>query len=100
MVGEWPENDIDHRNLVRHDNSWTNLRSATRQENAFNRPVRSNNVSGIKGVAYNERLGKWTAAICAGGRQMHIGCFATASEASGAYAAAARYYFGEFARSR
>src|SRR5687768_10767115 len=39
--GEWPRGDIDHINGVRDDNRWTNLREATRSQNASNAKLRS-----------------------------------------------------------
>lgn len=30
MTGEWPVSEVDHKNLEKDDNVWTNLRAATR----------------------------------------------------------------------
>ncbi|QDP62357.1 MAG: hypothetical protein Unbinned8472contig1000_57 [Prokaryotic dsDNA virus sp.] len=35
-TGEWPELMIDHKNRVKDDNRWDNLRQATAQENSIN----------------------------------------------------------------
>lgn len=37
MTGEWPKNQVDHKNKVRHDNIWLNLRDLTNRENCNNR---------------------------------------------------------------
>lgn len=33
VTGKWPEMGIDHENRIRHDNTWANLRLATKSEN-------------------------------------------------------------------
>lgn len=50
MTGEWPEKHVDHKNGIRSDDRWENLRSASVRENAFNRGVSDRNSVGIKGV--------------------------------------------------
>ena len=37
MEGSFPVNEVDHKNRIRDDNCWGNLRHATCQENAHNR---------------------------------------------------------------
>jgi hypothetical protein len=98
MTGRWPSADIDHVNLCRTDNRWSNLRAATRQQNCFNRPARRDSGSGLKGVTFNKRLQKWVASICANRQQRHIGCFTTPEAAHAAYVAEAARAFGKFAR--
>lgn len=98
MTGEWPENEIDHINLDRSDDRWLNLREATRAQNSFNTPRRSNNMSGAKGAYWHSQHRKWCAHIKIDGELKHIGLFATIDEAAAAYAAAAKLHRGEFAR--
>lgn len=87
--------DPDHINRVKSDNRLLNLRKATRQQNSFNGPARSNNTSGIKGVGACK--GKWRARIKIGSREVNLGVFTTKEAAADAYAQAARTYHGEFA---
>jgi hypothetical protein len=50
MTGDWPENDLDHKDTIRTSNVWTNLRPATRGQNRCNTKAGKNNTLGIKGV--------------------------------------------------
>jgi HNH endonuclease len=46
VTGEWPDEDIDHRNRVRDDDRFENLRVATRQQNSRNKDQSSKRVNG------------------------------------------------------
>ena len=96
MTGEWPNPDCDHRNLVKMDNRWANLREATRSQNAGNLP--SNNPTGLKGIYWHSRGQKWRSAICVHGRKKYIGDFDCKAAAHLAYVVAADRHFGEFSR--
>lgn len=98
MTGEWPSHDIDHRDLDRSNNRWSNLRLATKSTNGANRKRQKNNQSGYKGVFWSTAASKWTAQIAVKGRSKHLGLFADPESAHAAYAAAAKEHFGEFAR--
>jgi hypothetical protein len=100
MTGTWPPGLIDHRNLVRSDNRWSNLRLATKSENMANRRAPANNKSGLKGVSRHSQCDRWTAQICKDGQRVHLGLFKTKEEAHAAYTAAAAEMYGEFARVR
>lgn len=89
---------VDHVNGNGLDNRRSNLRPANFAENARNRPRRSDNTSGYKGVSWNRRNGKWQAYIGADRRQISLGHHATAEDAARAYDAAARELHGVFAR--
>lgn len=96
--GEWPQGDVDHKNLLRHDNRIENLRACTRRQNIANMNPTKANKSGFKGVSMRADTGKWTARIRAGGRYLALGCWDRAEDAAAAYAEAAKRYHGEFAR--
>lgn len=97
MTGGWPQHQIDHRDHNKSNNRWSNLRSATNQQNHFNMPLQRNNKSGIKGVSWSKQAGKWNAYISHGGRRHHIGLFATIDDARVEREKHAIALFGEFA---
>lgn len=99
VTGDWPERGIDHRDLDGLNNRWTNLRLATKSQNAQNTPRRVDNTSGFKGVAWDARRGKWRADIrVPGGKRMHLGMHDDPAVGHAAYVAAAKELFGEFGR--
>lgn len=55
MPGEWPEHVVDHKNRVRHDNRWVNLRDITQGANAKNVTSR--------GVSWDAARGRWHAQL-------------------------------------
>lgn len=98
MTGEWPAAQVDHKNNIRSDNSWLNLRLADNQQNQANSRCSKNNKCGLKGAFWNKQKGKWQAKISPNGKSVHLGFFTSASLAHQAYASAAERYFGTFAR--
>ena len=98
VYGVFPSGDTDHINGVKTDNRIVNLREATRSQNMANLGALSNSKSGLRGVRYYARTGRWIASIRANGKTVHLGYFATAEPASQAYREAAIRLHGEFAR--
>lgn len=91
VTGEWPEEDIDHRNRDRVDNRFANLRVVTRQVNLQNqaRP-KSHSTSPYLGVTRDKGGNRWVAQIQVGSMKTWLGTFGTSEEASAAYLAAKR----------
>jgi HNH endonuclease len=95
MTGEWPHEEIDHVNRIRHDNRFCNLREASPSENSFNSPTRGGKCETLPRGVHKTRNGKFQAKI---GRNIHIGTYDTVEEAGNAYALAATALYGEFYR--
>ena len=94
--GEWPKNDIDHINGIRHDNRICNLREATRTENLINGKISPRNTTGYKGVSLDNN-GDYRARISLNKKQIYLGLFKTPEEAHKAYLEKAKEFYGEFA---
>lgn len=96
MTGEFPINEIDHKNMNKNDNRWDNLRKATHSQNQMNSKKYKNCKSGFKGVCWHKRDKKWEASIKKNGIQKHLGYFNTPEEASEVYKKAAKKIHGDF----
>lgn len=87
---------VDHINLNPLDNRKENLRVATHGQNMFNKPLRRDSSSGVKGV---QRHGnKWRSTIGFGGKKLRLGSFDNIQDAVNAYNQAALKHHGEFAK--
>lgn len=77
------ESEIDHRNRVKTDNRFANIKLTDRIGNMTNLGMYRNNKSGFRGVS---RLGKkWRATRTLGGLDFYLGVFDTPELASQAY---------------
>ena len=91
-------NEIDHKDRNGLNNKINNLRLATRSDNCKNRSMAGNNTSGVTGVYWHKRSGKWGAQIKWNGKQKHIGYFVNKEDAKQVRKEAEKKYFGEFRR--
>jgi len=98
MTGEWPEEQIDHKNTDSLDNRFDNLRSVTCAQNSRNRTKQSNNTSGYKGITWNNMAHKWQPKIQKDGVFYYLGTYENLDEAVEVYRKKAIELFGEFAR--
>ncbi len=89
MTGQWPQHMIDHVDRDKSNNAWSNLREATRSQNAMNQNA--------TGVYWNKDRLKWQAQIKVNGKPKNIGRFINYDEALKARQEAEIKYFGEFA---
>jgi hypothetical protein len=88
---------VDHKDGDGLNNSRSNLRLATHQQNQWNRGKYKVSTSGIKGVYWYAKTSKWTAKIRVNGKLINLGYFAQKDVAAQVYAEAAKKYHGEFA---
>jgi HNH endonuclease len=94
MTGLDPLDEIDHIDTNSRNNAWTNLRPATRFQNAKNVSSKPFNTSGFKGVGRHGSNFRFE--ITYDGNRLRIGGFKTPEEAYAAYCEAARKLHGEF----
>lgn len=97
MTGDWPKCQIDHKNKIRDDNRWNNLREATNRKNSYNKDVQKNNKLGVKGISYDERRRKYRVRIRIGAKDYTIGRYDTLEEAIEWRKLAEQEFHGEFA---
>lgn len=97
MTGSMPDVEVDHKNCVKADNRWVNLRLASRSENCLNRGMLGHNKSGHKGVSWNSNKRRWIARAQINGKPIHIGAFKSLEEAAKAYEVFAISRYGDFA---
>ena len=98
MTGDWPHNQIDHKDEDPSNNKWNNLREATKSQNMSNISRIRSNTSGYKGVSFHKQRQKWRAHIHINGKSFHLGLFLSAEQAHEAYKSAALSHFGEYAK--
>jgi hypothetical protein len=94
MTGEWPSEDVDHKNRIKSDDKWTNLRLSTKSQSVANRNMMKNNTSGFPGVT--KKKNRWVARVQQHGIMYQIGSFLTPETAFEAYKKEHVKRFGEF----
>ena len=86
--GYFPENQIDHIDGDRLNNSISNLREVSNSCNQQNQKESKNNTSGFIGVCYNKSTNKYKAQITIRNKDIYLGYYFTSLEAAyarGAY---------------
>lgn len=89
--------EVDHRNHNALDCRRSNLRLATRLQNARNRKKNKSSTSPYKGVLRRNYCNKWEAYIYVNNKRIFLGSYVTPKEAAHAYDDGAREHHGEFA---
>lgn len=84
----------DHKDRNGLNNQRDNLRPAEPHQQAANRGLRSDNLSGARGLTWFK--GKWQVRIRVRGHLIFLGYFKDKARACEAYRLAAMQYFGEF----
>lgn len=96
MVGVWPKKDVDHKNRIKTDNRWKNLRPASNSENHVNVGLAHNNTSGVTGVTWDKSRLSWKASICVLGKVKNLGRFRKFEDAYIARLFGELFYFENF----
>ena len=102
MTGAWPANEVDHKDGIRTNNKWKNLRDVNHMQNCWNiNKLRAANVSGKTGVTWVAKRNKWMSRLKADGKIIHFGMFDKdkLAEAIAARVAGEVKYYGKFAPS-
>ena len=82
--GEWPTSDLDHDDGDRQNNRISNLAPVTDVVNCRKRWVSKTNTSGVTGVGFDKKNGKWRASIGDACAKVHLGMFAALEDAAAA----------------
>ncbi len=97
VIGAKDGEKVDHINRNTLDNRKANLRLVTQSQNMMNTGLRKTNKSGIKGVCFTSREGKWLASIWKDRKQIYLGYFDDKKDAALAYNKAALELHGQYA---
>jgi hypothetical protein len=90
--------EVDHIDGNKLNNTRENLRIATRLDNCRNVNKKRTNTSGYKGVSFDKRRGKWRARIKVNYKEVWLGYFDNKHDAARMYNFWAKDLFGEYAR--
>lgn len=88
---------IDHIDQNSLNNCRLNLRGATKSQNEHNRTAQRNSLTGVKGVYFDKKRGKYRARIQVEGRKFNLGYFDTLAEAANVVQRKRKELVGEFA---
>jgi len=94
-----PDGILDHIDGDTTNNRIANLRVASSKQNQGNSKIPRHNTSGLKGVSWSKKSGKWAAQIHRGDKKIWLGAYDDKNDAHQAYMKAAIEHFGEFANS-
>ena len=96
MTGRWPTDQIDHKNRIKDDNRWDNLREATPAQNSQNAYKKKVGVSGHRWV-YPRPEGGFAVFVKDHGHQVYLGTFGNKKEAINVAMCAIKQRHGSFA---
>jgi len=98
MTGDDANDFIDHIDGNKKNNSFSNLRLASKQQNAYNCKRSCKNKTGFKGVSFDSQRNKYYACINIRGKTISLGRHITPELAHEAYVKAAKHIHGNFLR--
>lgn len=85
VTGVWPTHKIDHRNTIRDDDRFENLRDVTQKVNCENHRAANGSKKLPIGVSFDKATGRFKSQIMSGGINFHLGRFDTEQQAHTAY---------------
>jgi hypothetical protein len=98
VLGRWPDPECDHRDMVKNNNEWSNLREASLGENRRNVGPRKGNTTGIKGIRFDRRRGTYVVDLQTNKQRHNYSGIKTLEEAIEVCAQLLVTFHGEFAR--
>lgn len=84
MTGRWPADQIDHKNEVRDDNRFENLREANNSQNNQRSKARLDSKTKVLGVSWHKKAKKYVAQIRNCNQTIYLGLYTTIEMASAA----------------
>lgn len=94
----WIPDYVDHIDNIPGNDDPSNLRAATKSQNAHNSKVRSDNSSGVKGVCWNKQYSKWDVEVKLKGKKHFGGRYSELDDAKRAVENLRKSLHGDFAR--
>lgn len=98
VTGKDPEGEIDHKDMDKTNNRFSNLRDATHGQNQHNTRIRKDNKTGFKGVTYDKLSKRYVAEIRLNNKRVYKEFFDTAEDAYRSRCEMTIKFHGEFAR--
>lgn len=97
MEGFLPNTDVDHKNMIRSDNRYENLRVSNRRLNMLNVKRHQDSASEHKNVYFRKDTNKYSVRLTVNGEYKTFGCFDDLEMAISVAREARRIYHGEYA---
>ena len=93
VYGDFPKEDIDHKNRIRNDNRLCNLRAVSRTDNCQNISLPNHNKSGHIGVSWFELRKTWTVYVKVNKKNKWLGYYKNLDDAIAARKAGEKQYY-------
>lgn len=93
ILGHSNFKQVDHIDGNGLNNTRENLRVATNKQNHENMRLNTHNSSGVSGVHWSRRDGRWVARICHNSKRIFLGCFDNLRDAEIAVIVARNRYY-------
>jgi hypothetical protein len=93
VYGDFPKEDIDHKNRIRNDNRLCNLRAVSRTDNCQNISLPNHNKSGHIGVSWFDLRKTWTVYVKVNKKNKWLGYYKNLDDAIAARKAGEKQYY-------